>query len=66
MSMPSKRARKLADILMGLEDAKREILDLYKESMDLADETLPIGLIEAAERWQDLSDELQDWYEGEL
>jgi len=61
MTMTSARARKLADILLGLQDTKEELLAAYEKTMQA--DVIPNELLEAAERWETLSDELEAWYE---
>lgn len=59
--MLAKNAKKLADILMGLDDTKAELIEAYKESME--SDVVPQVLVEAAERWRELTDELEEWFD---
>lgn len=56
--MLAKDAMKLADLLIGLEDAKAELLTEYKKAVE--QDILSQELIEAAERWHEIADEIAD------
>lgn len=56
--MLAKDAMKLADLLIGLEDAKAELLAEYKKAMD--QDILSQELTDAAERWYEIMDELSE------
>lgn len=56
--MLAKDAMKLADLLIGLEDAKAELLAEYKKAVE--QDILSQELIEAAERWHEIADEIAD------
>jgi hypothetical protein len=54
-------AERLGGILMGLEDVKKELIGLTQARQE-GDPTKYVNeLVEAAERWDALQEELQDW-----
>jgi hypothetical protein len=54
-------AERLGGILMGLEDVKKELIWLTQARQE-GDPTKYVNeLVEAAERWDALQEELQDW-----
>jgi hypothetical protein len=61
--MLAKDAMKLADILIGLEDAKSDLLKEYKKAMD--EDILSQELIDSAERYLGLVDEYADYLDPE-
>lgn len=48
---------------MGIEDAKTDLLEAYKVSMET--DVVPQELIDAAERWMELADNLDALLDGE-
>lgn len=59
--MLAKNAKQLADILMGLEDTRKELIEAYIKSQEA--DVVPPELVDAAQRWYDLTGELENWYD---
>lgn len=57
--MLAKDAKRLADLLIGLEDAKADLIEAYKTSMEA--DVVPHSLIESAERWMEIADDLVEY-----
>lgn len=53
----------LAGILMGLDDAREELIELGRKRQESGPGVHVNEIVDAAERWDDLSDRLSFWPE---
>lgn len=54
-------AEELAGILLGLEDAKSDLLAAFRSRQEGDSTKYAQELVDAATRWDELSDRLADW-----
>lgn len=57
-------AEQLADILIGLEDAKKDLITAFLSRQEGNPSSNHLELVEAAERWESLAEKLSDWPTG--